>query len=212
MSIFNDKISNLNLLRKISEEELDNHKDALRKKLLKPIQRLNDEVQVHFSKISRFAPELLDQSESDECISELPWNTKLQLAMAIKELTQADILKAWVTVVSGKYRSRIVSHTYGSSFGLDEARKEYLSTLKSDKSGRSVVHIVSTNDLFEKRKVMSPFGIKSRRNSSTLSTMVKQIGQKKLAIGVAAGTSLLLYAFNTMWSRKQGSNKSIQQK
>lgn len=214
MPTFNNRMSNIKLLSQISEEELGNHKDALRKKLLKPIQRLSDEHQVHFSKISRFVPEVLDQSESNECISELPWNTKFQLAVAIKNLNQEDILKAWDIVVSGKHRSRIVSHVYGSSFGLDEGRKEYLSTLKSDKSGRSIVHIVSTTDLFEKRKLMSPFGIKSRRtfHVSTLSTMVKHIGQKKLAIGVAAGTSLLLYAVNTMWSRKQGSNKLIQQK
>ena len=207
----------LYLNSKLPDEDLTNHKDALRKQLLKPTRKLSNEVNDHFSKIRRFSPEvLLEQNSSNsETIAyntELPWNNKVHLAKAIQDLRHDDILNVWNTVVAGKHRSRIVSHVYGSSFEMKDARKNYPSPSKKDALGRRIIHIDTTADIFEQRKLMSSFGVRPVGNnihSTSFQSLVKSIGQKKFAFSVAVGTSLLVYALNTAWSSSnRGVNKT----
>jgi len=52
--------------RNLPVEELKSHTDALSKKLLKPKQKLGDEVQVQLSKIKDYAPEVLGRGLGPE--------------------------------------------------------------------------------------------------------------------------------------------------
>lgn len=194
-----------NSLSNMKEQEFINYKDALRENMLKPIQKLDVEVEEHFSKIRRFGPQVLDQSQSDDTTSTLPWDAKTHLAMAIKELDQKEVLNAWDNVVAGK-NCRVVSHIYGSTFKMDTTLQNYSSSAHSYNLGRNTVHIHSTSGIFAKRKLMHPFGSSYRTlYSPSFKSIVNQIGQKKFVIGVAAGTSLIVYALNSLWGQRQGS-------
>jgi hypothetical protein len=108
------------------ESSILTYATALSTQLLKPIQKLGIEAAGHFSKISRFSPELLDGrdvSERDGGVDGrsalLPWTSVESLAGTIKRLRRDDVLRAWDRLVLPQNRARLVSCVYGSTFPLD---------------------------------------------------------------------------------------------
>lgn len=174
------------------------HTDSLSRKFLKPIQKLESEVIEHFSKIRRYGPEILDQAEINDNTSTLPWNSNRDLAAAIKEVKQTDLLEAWDSIM----QTRLVSHVYGNSFKKDSllARKAPYTS----KFGRRVIHIDSSMDIIQKRSTLQSFG-RSSCHTSYFKSIVSQLGRKNFAIAsVAVGTGILL-TMNAMLGAKQGS-------
>jgi hypothetical protein len=197
------------------EGEIRDHTDALSKKMQKPIQKLGSEVSLHFGKIRRYSPEVLDQRDSCDNQILLPWDSTKHLALAIQGLNRQDLLDAWDSVVAGKHRSRVVSHVYGSSFKMEPTITpiQGLGSNK-DKIGRNIVHINSTNKIIEKRKMLVRYGnVRKQARPTHLSSFVKNIGGRNVAIaGVAAGTALLVCALNTTLGSRKESTKMISMK
>ena len=102
-------------LENTPESEIEDHAKALKTKMLKPIQKLGSEANSHFSKIRRYAPEVLISGGSDV---DLPWDNAKPLATAIEKLKREDLVKTWDRLTLPKSRSRVLSHVYGSTFPL----------------------------------------------------------------------------------------------
>lgn len=180
LSSFRERLSNT------PEEEIKSHTDALSKKLLKPKQKLYEETSMHFGKICKYSPEVFDRTKQLRA-SDLPWDSAKELASSIKELDRADLMNAWDNIVSGKKRSRVVSHVYGKTFPLKVE-------LSSADLNKNIVNLKSLNDIKVKRKVLPQF---SGMTESSQISMVTRLLQRKnaAAIGLAAGAGLLLYTF-----------------
>ena len=103
-------------LLRVPDSQIQHHASALSTKLLKPIHKLGIEANMHFSKISRYAPEVLDYHGKSE--RELPWKSVESLARAIGDLKRADLIQTWDRLILPKNRARIVSCVYGSTFPL----------------------------------------------------------------------------------------------
>uniref|UniRef100_A0A7S3PZZ8 Peptidase M16 N-terminal domain-containing protein n=1 Tax=Chaetoceros debilis TaxID=122233 RepID=A0A7S3PZZ8_9STRA len=178
LSSFRERLSN------IPEDEIKSHTDALSKKLLKPKQKLYEETSMHFQKICKYSPEVFDSTKQLRT-SELPWDSAKELASSIKELDRVDLMNAWDNIVSGKKRSRVVSHVYGKTFPL---------SLNSADLSKNIVNLKSLNDIKVKRNVLSQFS--GMTESSRVSMMTRLLQRKNAAaIGLAAGAGLLLYTF-----------------
>lgn len=102
-------------LKNTPESEIEDHAKALKTKMLKPIQKLGSETSNHFSKIRRYAPEILNSGGSDV---DLPWDNSKPLASAIEKLKREDLVKTWDRLTLPKSRSRVVSYVYGTTFPL----------------------------------------------------------------------------------------------
>eukprot|EP00558_Chaetoceros_sp_UNC1202_P005685 CAMPEP_0197245224 /NCGR_PEP_ID=MMETSP1429-20130617/10072_1 /TAXON_ID=49237 /ORGANISM="Chaetoceros sp., Strain UNC1202" /LENGTH=361 /DNA_ID=CAMNT_0042705679 /DNA_START=69 /DNA_END=1154 /DNA_ORIENTATION=- len=182
-------------LSAMPDEEIRSHTDALSRKLLKPKQKLDDEAGLHFGKISKYAPEVLEKALGP---SQLPWNSAEHLASSIKGLNRGDLLQAWDNVVAGKKRARIVSHVYGSTFPLSSDGKE--GDFASRHIARSrITCLKSMEDIKVKRQELVQY-------SDKIVEKQRLFGMKKVglaAVGVI-GTSLLLCAINS-YGRKNGS-------
>lgn len=103
-------------LVKMPASEIQDHASALSTKLLKPIQNLSQEAGNQFSKILRFAPQVLEENECDS--ASLPWDNSQVVAATIQSLNRHDLLKAWDAMMLPHTRSRVVSCVYGSTFPL----------------------------------------------------------------------------------------------
>lgn len=101
-------------ISQMPSSEIEEYATALSTKLLKPNQKLDNEANVHFGKILRYAPEIGS--------GDLPWKSIHNLAAAIRLLRQEDLVKTWDQLTHSTSRSRIVSHVYGSTFPLDPAQ------------------------------------------------------------------------------------------
>lgn len=98
-------------LAQMPESEIDHHAKALSTKLLKPPQKLSSESSIHFSKIQRFAPEvLLNGGESD-----IPWDSVKTLANKIGEVKRPALISTWDRLTNPSSRARIVSCVYGKT-------------------------------------------------------------------------------------------------
>ena len=106
------------VLKTMPESEITSHSTSLCTKMLKPIQKLNNEVQYIFAKIRRFAPEMINHQDSEE--ANIPWNIIEDIASAVSTITRKDLLNTWDEVVTGYNRCRIVSNVYGKTFPLQE--------------------------------------------------------------------------------------------
>lgn len=190
----------------MSDSEIKDHTDALSRKLLKPIQKLESEVDDHFSQIRRYSPEVLDCDVNDSTdhndAAKLPWDNKMHLAAAMTALTRKDLLLAWDSVIAGKSRSRIVTHIYGSSFPLENSLKGIPFDVEKSKTTQ---HLNSKMGILKKRNDLSPFVFKSyvanQRNG--MSAVIRN--NKLLVAGTAVGVGLMFCVFNY---NKDGCKKS----
>mmetsp|Transcript_16649 Transcript_16649/g.37428 ORF Transcript_16649/g.37428 Transcript_16649/m.37428 type:complete len:248 (-) Transcript_16649:278-1021(-) len=111
----------LDRLRAMPMVEIADNVESLCKKLMRPKQTLAEEVNVHWGKIKKYAPECLDSCDDDGEVPDLPWETAEVLAEAIGSLERMDLIDAFESVVVGKDRSRIVSCVYGSQFPMSNS-------------------------------------------------------------------------------------------
>lgn len=171
-------------------DEIESHTKALSKKLLEPKKKLSDEVALHFSKISSYAPETMQNICDKESSKSLPWSSATQLAEAMEYIDRESLLKTWDCVVSSKNRSRIVSHVYGKTFPFDKF---------SDFSGKTEPNVFSINTVAQiraKRNELTNFSCSDRRLSSLEPRW--KIGAKISAVG----TGLLILAIATLNRKK----------
>ena len=154
-------------LENTPESEIADHAKALKAKMLKPIQKLGSETSNHFSKIRRYAPEILAAGGSDE---DLPWDNAKPLANAIESLKREDLVKTWDRLTSPKSRSRVVSHVYGSTYPVP-------SDLRSAPSARIVVD--SLPSLIKLRNQLPRVDGKTR----SLPNILNQLGSNKVLVG-----------------------------
>jgi len=170
-------------LMNMPESEIRDHADALSSKLLKPMQSLSSEASNHFSKIRRYAPEILRAGGND---SDLPWKSVEDLAGSIQALQRKDLVETWDRVVLGTDRSRVVSMVYGSTFPLDEKLARKRAT-----SSKSVV-VNNAADLLKLRRNLKPYENKVERASQFAkllpSSTYARLGFAAAAVGVIGFT------------------------
>ena len=115
-------------LEGMAESEIRDHADSLSTKLLKPIQKLQSEASLQYSRIERYGPEVFhpsnyDSRENIQAIGSsdaggIPWNTTEALASTIRGLRREDLLNAFDRMTHPSTRSRVISCVYGSKFPL----------------------------------------------------------------------------------------------
>lgn len=154
-------------LKNTPESEIADHAKALKTKMLKPIQKLGSETSNHFSKIRRYAPEILTNGGSDR---DLPWDNSKPLANAMENLKREHLVQAWDRLTLQKNRSRVTSHVYGSTFPLP-------ADARSAASPRVVVD--SLPCLIKMRKQLHRVDGKTH----TFPSILNQLGRNKMLVG-----------------------------
>ena len=133
-------------LEKMPESEIRDHANALSTKLLKPIQKLTTEANLHFKKIQHYAPER----------KSFTWDLAPALASRIQSLSRTELLKTWDRMIDPSSRSRVVACVYGKTFPLQTQTKA--SNLFQVGKRRSTIKIVNNfSSLIEHRKQLDIF-------------------------------------------------------
>lgn len=175
------------------ESEIQDHASALSIKLLTPIQKIGTEVTTHFSKIQRFAPEVLRAGK------ELPWDNSRIMAETIRSLDRKAILEAWDRMMLPSTCARVVSCVYGTTFPLDREK------ILPSQSARTTVIVDSLSDIIELRKQL-PVYDNSHPSSSLWSK--RSLLRNPRALGLAAMVGAGLFAAGwTIMSRLKKSAK-----
>jgi len=184
-------------LETIPESEIRDHADALSAKILAPIQKLGTEASIHFGKILRNCPEIL---QGGRVVSDIPWNSSISLASTIKRLERGELIETWDRVVLGK-PSRIVSCVYGKKFPLQSSlNKSEVRTSISD----TVVD--NTKDILKFRKRLQAYGNSSKSaDAPMLSRFLSGLSfHRTSGIGLAAVAVIGAGLVGAMaWTRKQ---------
>jgi insulysin len=131
------------VLVKMPDSEIADFASALSSKLLQPIQKLGIEVSNQYSKIKRFAPEVIQSDTS------MPWDNSKIMASTIRSLCRQDILGTWDRMMLPYSRARVVSCVYGTTFPLQP------SLLPASSSRRTVI----VNSLAEIAEFRSQLGV-----------------------------------------------------
>ena len=161
------------------DSQIQHHASALSTKLLKPIQKLSSEANIHFGKIRRYGPELLASNHNNDCdvsdvdttltdnLALMPWDSVKTLARRIETLERDDLLKTWDNMILPRNRCRVVSCVYGSTFPLTETltTKSSFSLFPSIGSKPFVVH--NLDDILQFRKSLPIYNneVTSRHSS-----------------------------------------------
>jgi hypothetical protein len=199
------------------ESQIQQHASALSTKLLKPIQKLPTEAQMHFTKITRYAPELLDQHVGQaQAEGALPWKSVESLAGAISRLRREDLLRTWDRLVLPHNRGRVVSYVYGSTFPL--VLDEEAVSMKSPFTRRKLrifndVHqVLSSRSLFPIVMDKSPSRLPTSTNalvnrllSSATPLAAIPLGSLKFATAVVVGAGITAAGWTLFqsWRRSQ---------
>jgi insulysin len=134
-------------LEEMPESEIIDHADSLSTKLVKPIQKLQSEAALHYSRIVRYGPEVHRSSGAQE----IPWNTTQMLASTIRELRREDLLKTFDTMTHPSTRCRVVSSVYGKKFPL----KQSTESLKVGNTNVTSASQTTPNYLFSSKPFLS---------------------------------------------------------
>lgn len=177
----------------MDKDEIKSHTKALSQKLMEPKKKLGDEVALHFSKISRYAPEILQNNCVEESSNILPWNSATHLAEAMEYIDRDSLLKTWDNVISCKRRSRIVSHVYGKIFPFNK-----FSDFRGA-SDRNISNIQTIAQVMAKRNELTNFSYSCKKLS------IKP--NWKIDIRSALGTGFLLLAIATLNRKKDKTSK-----
>jgi insulysin len=165
----------------LPSSEIQSYASALSTKLLKPIQKLPNEANNHFSKIRRYAPEILEQRGSE---NDIPWDGSKQMAHQIEKLSHNDLIEAWDRLILPKSRARIVSCVYGTTFPLQP-------TSIASRCSKSVVVIDILPELLKLRNTYQSFNNTPSQPRRVLTRLLGQIAANKAALGaVAAATAI----------------------
>mmetsp|Transcript_13269 Transcript_13269/g.27085 ORF Transcript_13269/g.27085 Transcript_13269/m.27085 type:complete len:1231 (+) Transcript_13269:234-3926(+) len=183
--------------------EIQSFADSLADQLTKPIRKLGDEAGGHFSKIRRFAPEVVvDGSEIE--LEKLPWDNADVLAKCVRTLSREDILNVWDSLVlKTESRSRIVSYVYGNTFPMDIPLKIRSS---NDVTGK-VVNISTKEELLIKRRSLIPYEPNDKRGIFVRAVWEKHRTRVRYAAAAAAVVGVGLWGL-TMMKRDQPKKKT----
>jgi hypothetical protein len=93
------------------QSEIDNHADALSKKMWEPHKKLTMEASDNFAKVKRFAPEVYwNKGKKGEGVGELlgkiPWAVSDTIADEIRKCTRGDLIDCFDSVIGGVDRKR----------------------------------------------------------------------------------------------------------
>ena len=160
--------------------------------MLKPKQKLGDEVRTQLSKITTYAPEVLRKELGP---SGMPWNSTEELANTIRDLKSNDLLKAWDSVVAGKKRARIITHVYGSTFPLSKDSPGDFEVRNS----KAVSNIKCIKDIECKRLTFSQYSCKNIERQRN--PLLQKIVEKRFGVALAVLGAGLVFGIN-VWARK----------
>jgi insulysin len=133
----------------LSNSEVQDYASALSTALLKPIQKLNIEASLQFSKVQSYGPELNNSG------AHIPWDNSKAMAGAIWALDRNDLLHTWDRMIHPRSHARIVSCVYGTTFPLDRT------TLRPPCLGGSKpATVASVNDIIKVRKQLPVYNHK----------------------------------------------------
>ena len=166
-------------LEKMPESEINDYAESLATKLLKPIQKLQTEASLQYTRIERYGPEVYHRSKHNDDTVEIAWNKTLPLASTICGLRRKDLLETFDRMTHPSTRSRLVSCVYGKKFPLKKSTDRGTSIVTSTtplvpqassfssrffsfdrffpKTIRSTKIIDSFPDLLKHRSVLSDF-------------------------------------------------------
>jgi hypothetical protein len=138
-------------LEDMDQSEIQGYADSLADSLTKPIRKLNEEANYHFSKIRRYAPEVLfSRDRNEQSDLDLGWDNPQVMANALRELDRKHLLQVFDNVIIKKdTRAKIVSTVYGKIFPMP-------TELQKPGSGAAST-IGSMQDLLSTRSKMIPF-------------------------------------------------------
>ena len=98
--------------------EIQGYSDSLADSLTKPIKKLSEEARYHFSKIRRYAPEVLSNGNHHPFL-DLGWDNPQVIATVLKEINRDYLLQVFDELVLKKgTRARVVSTVYGKTFPM----------------------------------------------------------------------------------------------
>ncbi len=141
-------------LVELSDSDIQKYSTSLSSMLLKPIQKLNVESAMQFSKIQRFAPEIQGTS------LQMPWDNTKIMASTIQSLSHTDIITSWDRLTRPGCSSKIVSCVYGTTFPLSPDQVK-----QSVSSGRATVVVDSLQEVVNLRKTLSVYDNTARMSS-----------------------------------------------
>ena len=148
----------------LSDCEIKKYATSLSSILLKPIQKLNVESAMQFSKIQRFAPEIQGTAQN------MPWDNAKIMANTIQSLSHDDIINAWDSLTRPDKSAKIVSCVYGSTFPLSTDQ-----ILQFANPGRATIVVHNLQDVVNLRKKL-PFYDNTVRTSSRSLLSLKSLG------------------------------------
>ena len=93
-------------LLSMPQSEIDNHADALSKKMWEPHKKLAMEASDNFAKIRRFAPECYWNNGKGELLEKIPWVLTDSIAGEIRKCTRSDLMECFDSVIGGEGRRR----------------------------------------------------------------------------------------------------------
>ena len=179
-------------LSNLPESEIKSHAESLSTKLLKPIQKLSTEANTQFSKILRYAPQILDEKSAEE----IPWNPVVarELASKLQSLDRSHLLETWDSMFVRQKRARIISCVYGSTFPFEKHFKA--------RSSRRLV-LTKVSDIVEIRKRLPAYD----NNPTQIHRWwipARMTPESTIAVAALVGVGALGW---TIWTRTKKSSK-----
>lgn len=228
-------------LEKMPESEIHDYADGLATKLLKPIQKLQSEASLQYTRIERYGPEVYHRCKDNGDAAAISWNNAEALASTIRGLRRADLLETFDRLTHPSTRSRLVSCVYGKKFPLQKSvdrgtsivtstappfpqpstsNFSFSSLLQSDKffpkKIRTTKIVDSFPDLLKHRSALPNFnhnGPSQKSNSSTgiLSSLPKH-QRRAFAIGLGlVGATIIGMTVMDRYNGSKTSSKSNSQ-
>jgi insulysin len=142
-------------LLNMPDSQIQHHADALSTKMLKPIQKLSEEASNRFSKIRRYAPEVLQSGKGRQNM--MPWDGAPAVARTIQSLTRADLMETWDSMMLPETRSRVLSCVYGTTFPLPGDLKSTTTSLDQVPPGKPTVIVDRLERVVELRQRLSVY-------------------------------------------------------
>lgn len=216
-------------LLKMPDSEIQHHATALSTQLTKPIQKLGTESTIQFSKIRRYASEVLTGTDdshrnTDQLLSGMPWDSAKALASAIEKLQRDDLIQTLEQLTNPVSRNRIVSCVYGTTFPIEKNMNDFASLKSTTKN--NCVTLNSLDDALNFRKQLSIYDksmIEPMRRRSFSSTLMQfkaapgylipqfiksaALYQKPPVLGIAAVFGFGFLAAAAGWSLFSSRNK-----
>jgi insulysin len=183
-------------LANMPESQIQEYASSLSAILVKPIQKLGTEASMQFSKIHRYAPQVLASSVKES----IPWDNSKLMATTIRSLSRQALLDAWDRIMLPASRARVVSCVYGTTFPLDKSQ------IASPRSGTKVI-VDSLSDIIEFRKQLPVYENRvSPVSMWRLRSFVPRMPSSSLGLAAIIGVGAIATGWSIM-TRAKKTNK-----